>query len=128
MTACCRRVIAQSILAALVYIAAAEDLRQDTTVDWFIERLSRGDQLSDTDAVFHLRNRLMNQTTLKPLAPFTKKMMLTTAWNRTVLGEPTKKSQMWLRSTGPHKSKMPEKILLTEEAQFEIETQSASLV
>jgi hypothetical protein len=107
-----------SVIAALLFNAAEKkDASQYESCHWFVKGLATGVDLTETDAVLHLRNRLMKVGGTEVLTPFFKRMVCTTAWNRTAAGLPTKAIDLRLHMTGPRKSKLPNHIEVVEELQ-----------
>jgi len=105
-----------SSLAAVLFIGAGKkDPTKNETCVWFADKLNTGKLLGDQEAVWHLRERLLQGkvSPLKKLAPPIILQLLTAAWNKTVLGEPTK--QLRVIMAGPNKTKGINKILVAEQ-------------
>lgn len=108
-----RPILTGSIMAAVLFVGCGD--RQPAEVEeavWFVKSLSKGENLTQDDAVFHFRNRLLSQTPQSRMAPFMKRALLTIAWNKTIQGEPCSSAGMRLRLTGPAKQKAPNNILV----------------
>jgi len=107
-----RHLLPPSLMAAVLFVGCAgRDPREVEEADWFVKALIRGEMLTEEDAVFHLRNRLISQTPQARMDSFMKRALLTIAWNKTVKGEACSSSGMRLRLTGPAKQKAPSEIL-----------------
>ena len=104
-----RRMITPPIAGAILFYGSEqiEDIAANPTVRWFFDRLTDGKMLDEDDAVFHLRNRLINHSPQRPLRPFVKRSYMVIAWNKTVRGESCTSHQMQLRLTGPSKQQLP---------------------
>lgn len=101
-------------LAAVVFCGTHGDLKasENRTAVWFCERLADGQSLTDSDAVFHLRNTFLK---LKKGASLSKNMVqayLAIAWNRTARGLQTNSAHMRITMTGPNVTKLPDTIEL----------------
>lgn len=96
--------------ATIAFVASGEGELMPSecpTIDWFFETLKTGIGLSETDAVFHLRNRWIRQTPGAKLTPFMQRALITEAWNRTAAGIETTQRMMAFRFTGPSAMKAP---------------------
>lgn len=103
-----------SMLSAIMYIGCDGKNPKDAEVaNWFIKALASGENLNKNDAVFHYRNRVLNQSQSKQMSLYMKRMLLTVAWNKTVQGESCK--GLKLRMSGPNKQSPPNKILKISE-------------
>lgn len=101
-----------SLMASVLFVGCGErDPREVDEAAWFVKALSKGEMLTEEDAVFHLRNRLIAQTPQSRMDPFMRRALLTIAWNKTVKGESCSSAGMRLRLTGPTKQKAPTEIL-----------------
>jgi len=100
-----KRYLPASFLGALTYIAVGERCNpaDNTTVSWFCRGLATGLDLCDTDAVYHLRQRLTTTHHAQKLNPYLQRMLMTLAWNKTAEGETTR--QLKFALTGPTRSK-----------------------
>ena len=106
------KVIPASLLATVLFYGSGASNPQDVSLcTWFAGSLAKGESLTDEDAVFHLRNRLLSQTSQASMDRFMQRALLTMAWNKTVKGEPCTAMHLRLRVTGPVKQKAPETIL-----------------
>ena len=107
------RIISPSIIGAIMFIGCDKrDPQLRSSAMWFVEKLVKGDDLCDVDAVFHLRNRFLNQSKGSGLSRPYKRWLATIAWNRTMAGESTKPVSLRVRFTGPAKQSPPSKIEL----------------
>lgn len=103
-----------STLSAILHIGCGGKNPKDVEVaNWFIKALASGENLDNSDAVFHYRNRVLNQTQSKQTSLYMKRMLLTIAWNKTVQGELCK--SLLLRMTGPRKQLPPSSIIKVSE-------------
>lgn len=106
--------IARSSLVSVLYLGSGKTAAENNeTALWFINKLANGEDLQDTDAVLHLRNRLSQQGS-KELTNNMTRMLLTIAWNKTVLGEKCTPSGLRLRMTGPARQEPPNEIMVAE--------------
>lgn len=103
----------QSTVAVLAYIGSGDGLASENrTVQWFVEGLVRGTDLTECDAVLHLRNRLLSTKGTNTLSPYMKRVLATLAWNKTVNGEPCK--HLRFTATGPTRQSAPKEILVAD--------------
>lgn len=108
-----KRIIPSTTLAAIMFIGCGRELSSENeTCQWFVHSLATGESLTNTDAVFHLRNRLMVPKQ-KKLSNYLIRMIATIAWNKTVRGEEVKRLQ--LKLTGPTKMEPPNEIEIAEQ-------------
>lgn len=79
---------APSLMAVLHYLFVDNDL---ALADWFFESLASGVGLLETDAVFHLRNRLIgNKTNAAKLSDKVVTALIIKAWNAHRQGKPVR--------------------------------------
>ncbi len=106
--------ISASTMAALLFIGSGrKDASLNDTAVWFRNALVSGNDLQDTDAVLHLRNRL-RRPGHDQLPPFMVRMMVTLAWNKTAGGIECTKHELRLRLAGPYKQSLPDKIVVAD--------------
>lgn len=106
--------IHNSDICTVMYIGSGRrGIDNSALCTWFIEGLTQGVGLAETDAVLHLRNRLANPNESRKLSSYMARVLLTLAWNKTVLGEECK--NLKIAMTGPTASKPPSEILIAEE-------------
>jgi len=93
-----------------------QGVSKSETAKWFRDRLAGGAELSETDPVFHLRNRLAVSTQHAAIPNVMKRYLATIAWNKTVRGEdmPTG-CGLRIRMTGPAKMNPPEAVLIADD-------------
>lgn len=109
------KIVPLTHLTAVGYVGTRNVGVDHPMATWFFEALRNGTDLGEHDPVLHLRNRAANQTASSKLTKWSKRMLLTMAWNKTALGEPCTKSGMRIVTTGPGKSSVPNSIVeLTE--------------
>lgn len=100
-----------SSTAAVAFLGCGKrDINQSETAVWFLDRLTKGDNLSELDPVYHLRNKFLKQTPQSKMTPFMIRMSVTLAWNKTIRGEPSSGYQMAVKMTGPSKTILPNEI------------------
>lgn len=101
-----------SLFTAVLFIGSGRnDASKNDTATWFVNGLFKGSDLSETDAVLHLRNRLMDNTGSTRIGRFMMRALLTLAWNKTVLGEECGPNGLRIRLAGPGQQKAPAKVL-----------------
>jgi hypothetical protein len=94
-----------------------QDPTKNVVAQWFREKLDTGVDLKETDAVLHLRNRLvirLGGTGAAKIPPYMVRYLTTIAWNKTVLGEECGPNGLRIRMTGPAAMTPPEQILVAE--------------
>jgi hypothetical protein len=109
--------IPNSTIGAILFIGSGmQGATKSETVRWFRDRLAGGAELSETDPVFHLRNRLAVATQQNAIPNIMKRYLATIAWNKTVRGEamPTG-CGLRIRMTGPAKMSPPDKVLIADD-------------
>jgi hypothetical protein len=79
--------------------------------EWFCEGLGTGLDLTKSDPVYWLRDKIINQTLTKKYSPYVIRMMTTKAWNKTIEGHTASSQTLALRNTGPRPTLMPTEIL-----------------
>lgn len=104
------KLVPVSVLATLLFFGCGGNPANSDIAVWFCNGLKTGAMLSEDDAVFHLRNRLLGQTMQSKISPFMKRALITLAWNKTVDGEACSVQKLRLRLTGPAKQKAPTEI------------------
>jgi len=107
--------IPRSLCAALSILGSGEYLpSQNDTVVWFWSAFVSGANISNTDPVHHLRERMIAHSTSqnRRLPPFMVRMLATLAWNKTCEGVQVK--QLKIAMTGPAKTTLPKKVLVGE--------------
>lgn len=103
-----KQMLSTAILSSILFFGCDGVPPEDSEVaKWFCESLAKGENIGETDAVFHLRNRLLQQGPAAMLTPFIKRALATIAWNKTVAGDSCTSSSMRLRLTGPSPQKAP---------------------
>lgn len=106
-----RSVLTPSIGATIAFFGSGEKMPQSNElVTWFFKRLSDGVDIGENDAVLHLRNKLTSQKPGSRISPSMIRWIATKAWNKTVDGEPCTGCGLRIRSVGPSKDKVPDKI------------------
>jgi len=98
----------QSMVAAVLFLGANDNLPEESpTVQWFANRLASGVGLSKSDAVYHLREKtlLSASSESRRISREYLRALTCLAWNKTVLGEPTK--ILKLAATGPSMVNIP---------------------
>jgi hypothetical protein len=114
MAAHTSKFVSASILGAIFYIGCGgKDPELSQTANWFSESLRTGQDLTEMDAVLHLRNKTMAQSKHNKIPKSMLRYLTTIAWNKTVTGEPCTVQGLRLRMTGPGKQTPPDKVLLT---------------
>ena len=111
-----RALIAPSTLGTILFIGAGRSgVKDSDIVNWFVDKMQSGEDLSQNDPVFHLRNRVLVSTSSKAnqMTPYMLRMLTTLAWNKTVQGESVK--CLKITTTGPSASKLPNKIIVENE-------------
>jgi len=107
----CNTKIPRSDLAAVMFIGSGyKNPLENELATWFLNGLIHGADLSLTDAVLHLKNRVTRGNATEQLTPFMVRMLLTLAWNKTVKDEPC--STLRIRLSGPQPQALPNKILV----------------
>lgn len=107
-----------TFLGVVLFIGCGRrNAREDETTKWFAEALHHGTDLTDDDAVLHLRNRLLESkaNSQKKLTPFMERMLITKAWNLTVTGEACTPAKLRITMTGPTKQQLPTRIFTTND-------------
>jgi|TARA_R110000824_G_scaffold100026_3_gene237796 hypothetical protein len=105
-------IIAKSIVTALGFIVRRQG-GSDEDLEWFIEKMYSGVDLSIDEPVYWLKKMLDDAHAKSPktkMSSYAKRMLLTVAWNKHVLGEEATKGSMSLRISGIRKRKMPNEI------------------
>lgn len=103
--------IPSSVLSTILLLGSPEyDVRNNEYATWFQAGLATGQEIKECDAVFHLRNRLLQQQGAKRITPFMVKMLATLAWNKTVEGVECTAAGLRLRITGPNPSPLPNEV------------------
>lgn len=83
---------------------------------WFFDSLANGENIGDSDPVFHLRSRLLDSaTSARKLSPHMVRMLTTLAWNKTVAGESCTASGIRIRASGPCPQKLPEQVEIADD-------------
>jgi hypothetical protein len=100
-----------NVLAVIFIGCGYRDINESETARWFRDGLSSGSDLGDMDAVLHLRNRILAQTSATMIPRHTIRMLTTLAWNKTVEGAECSANGMRIRLSGPAKQKAPDKVL-----------------
>jgi len=114
LSAKCKKILPQSMMGAVMFIAARyQNPINFDTLTWFAESLSKGQGLTNNDPVLHLRERLITATGAKKIPSYFQRMLLSSAWNKTALGEGCK--QLKFATTGPRAAKPISQILATPE-------------
>lgn len=104
-----KRFVNASILGAAMFHAAGTRLVADCALCvWFCDRLSDGNMITDTQPVYHLRNRLMTGSASGKQCPYVQRGLVTMAWNKTAKNEVCKALQF--RLNGAHPSVIPDVI------------------
>lgn len=86
---------------------------KNATATYFVEGLVSGAGLDEHEPVLHLRNLLLSPRATHAVGSnYMKRMLTTIAWNKTVLGEPTR--SLRFTTVGPSKQKPPKTILRAE--------------
>ena len=107
-------IITPSISSAILFHGTKynEMASDNDLVIWFINSLASGEGLSNTDAVLHLRERMIRgKNPNHNLSGFMKRALCTLAWNKTANGDECTPNSLRIRMTGPAKSKPPKIIL-----------------
>ena len=98
----CHRVCTPTIIGAIVYYGSGDLMPTECkTATWFSRSLGTGENLASTDAVFHLRSRMLGQNATSQIDPTMKRALATLAWNKTARGELCSSASIRLRLTGP---------------------------
>lgn len=107
------RGVTSSLIAAITLIGCGNKNPQHNTMAvWFRDALITGADASDTDAVFHFRNRLLAaNTNTEKLTPYMTRMLLTLAWNKTCKGEACSANSLRLRLSGAAKQMPPKEVM-----------------
>jgi hypothetical protein len=108
-------VIGSGILGAILYHGCGGLAESEPLAEWFVSGLSKGTDLTDLDAVLHLRNRLLKQRPGATINPFMRRVLVTRAWNTSVRGETCTSKSLQFRLSGPSSMKPPSYILRTGE-------------
>lgn len=108
----CRRLIPVSLLGTVLFVGCGgADPDSINEAKWFCQSLQKGEGITSSDAVFHLRKRLLDQSPTRKLDIFMRRCLLTIAWNKTVKGEHCSGAAMSLKMTGPSRQSPPSQIL-----------------
>lgn len=102
-------------VAVMFLGCSLNDINTSQTARWFRDGLVQGSELSEMDAVLHLRNRIAASTATSKITPFMCRMLLTLAWNKTVAGEECSHGGLRIRAAGPAKQKLPGSIALVDD-------------
>lgn len=105
----------RSIATTIAFLGSGrKGLASSPTCKWFFKSLQNGENIGETDAVFHLRRRLIeHSTTTKKLSPHMMRMLATLAWNKTVQGESV--NILRIRLTGPSPEQLPNRVLVADD-------------
>lgn len=112
------KLIPRSLAAVFIHIGSGrvDNPENDDLVSWFWSGFSSGANLSDGDPPLTLRNRLLdNRESKSKMSPSYMRYISTIAWNKTVRGEAA--TILRVRTVGPAKEKIPDRILVTSEAE-----------
>lgn len=95
--------VTASLLAAIMHEAAYPNHAESIELcKWFCDGLRSGIGYSKSDAVYHLRERMMVKHSTQKESPYMIRMISTIAWNKTADGIPTK--TLRFNPTGPHQT------------------------
>lgn len=109
----------RSLVTAVVFIGSGhKDASKNSVAVWFCNGLFKGADLSETDAVLHLRNKLKGNTGSTAIGRYAMKALVTMAWNKTILGQECSTDGMRIRLAGPpsHRQSAPKRILTEADA------------
>lgn len=103
----CDRVAPGPITATLLFFGGLEPITKCEISAWFVDSLATGANLTDADAVLHLRNRFLAEKPQAKIDPNLKRVLMTIAWNKTVRGEVCTSQHLRVRLSGPGKHILP---------------------
>lgn len=106
--------LSRNILNTILFIGSGfQPITDNSIACWFRDSLITGEDLGPCDAVLHLRNRLANSRGPNKLTSYVSRMLVTLAWNKTVLEEPCRNLRLVL--SGPTAMKPPNEVLVAHD-------------
>ena len=107
--------ISVSAFTAVMFVGdGRRNIDECETAMWFRDAFANGESITNTDPVYHLREKCKASSTRGKIDHHTARMLLTLAWNKTVKGEECGPRGLNIRLTGPSPQKKPNEILVAE--------------
>lgn len=107
-----------STFVAVMFIGCEMNNINDSEIAcWFRDAIVSGKELSDTDPAYHFRHRIQGQRGAVKIPGFMLRMLLTLAWNKTVIGESCTANGLRIRLTGPGKQSLPDTVMRVDDIQ-----------